>query len=103
MKGFGNNNKADIEILSKEYIKRKRMIREMEDNIIQYNRRNMESCYRIVLHIEYVVENLDDIDKLIIKNELLEGKTGEWYLSYFSPTCYYHRREKAYENFLHCL
>ncbi len=102
MKGF-DKSKFEIEILSREYLNSKRVIREAENSIIRYNSRKLERSFRIVYHIEYVVESLDEDDKFIIRNELMEGRRGDWYLSYFSPTAYYRHREKAYENFLHCL
>jgi len=92
-----------IEILSKNYIHSKRIIKESEENIIQCDPEKLRTCYRIVSHIDNVTECLGEREKFIIQKEVMEGRTGKWYMEFLSAPSYYRHRSKAYEDFLHCL
>lgn len=61
-------------------------------------------------HREYVAlvnaivnSYLDENDKYIVFNEIILGKTGDWYYECLTPSTYYRHRRKAYVNFLSCL
>lgn len=95
--------KFEIDLLSKNYIQSKRQIIEHEAEIMRVNKERLKALKRVVDHIEHVAESLDDKEKLIIKNEVINGKKGKWYLEYFSKPTYYRIRYKAYHNFLRCL
>lgn len=95
--------KFEIELLSKHYLQSKRMLREHEDNVIRCHHEKLRVLNKVVNHIEYVVESLEEPDRFIIQKEVIEGKRGKWYLEYLSSPSYYRHRSRAYEEFLRCL
>ncbi len=101
-KGF-NEERFQIELLSRRYLTSKRIVRESQEAIKGCPRRELEMHRRIMYHIEYVTQSLDDNDRFIIEKEVIEGRRGKWYSAYFSPTAYYRHRKKAYDSFLRCL
>jgi hypothetical protein len=102
MQGF-DKKKFEIELLSREYMKSKRVLTEAQKGTFEYDKRTLERSICIVGHIDMTYECLNEADKLIIRNELMEGRRGDWFKSYLSPSAYYRHRKRAYENFLHCL
>ena len=81
----------------------RRIIRESQELIKIYPRKEIEMHKKVMYHIEYVAESLEDTDRFIIEKEVIEGRRGKWYTTYFSPTAYYRHRKKAYASFLRCL
>ncbi len=96
-------NKFKILLLTKNYLHCKRSIREAQENIIPLSKDAYIEKLRIVTHIENVAECLEERHRLIIENEVLNGKTGKWYLEFLSAPTYYRHRCKAYEEFLRSL
>lgn len=95
--------KFEIEMLSRNYIDSKRRLRDHEYQAVNYSSDRVRLFRRIVTHIEDVIETLPEKERIIIENEVMNGKSGEWYLEYFSAPSYYRHRAKAYDNFLRCL
>jgi len=98
-----NKDRFEIELLSKSYRNSKRILKEVEAQLFHLDRMRMNDHQRIVMHIENVIESLDERERFILEKEVLEGKTGNWYLEYFSMPSYYRLRRKAYSEFLRCL
>ena len=98
-----NKDKFEIELLSRNYLNSKRIIKETEEDIIHTSYERLKAYRRIVSHIENVAEGLGEKERLIIQKEVLEGRSGKWYLEYFSAPSYYRHRRKAYSEFLRCL
>ena len=98
-----NKQKFEIELLSRNYLNSKRIIRETEEDIIHTSYEKLKAYRRIVSHIENVAEGLGEKERLIIQKEVIEGRSGKWYLEYFSAPSYYRHRRKAYSEFLRCL
>ena len=98
-----NKQKFEIELLSRNYLNSKRIIRETEEDIIHTSYEKLKAYRRIVSHIENVAEGLGEKERLIIQKEVIEGRSGKWYLEYFSAPSYYRHRRKAYTEFLRCL
>ena len=98
-----NKYKFEIELLSRNYINSKRIIKETEEDIIHTSYERLKAYRRIVSHIENVAETLGEKERLIIQKEVIEGRSGKWYLEYFSAPSYYRHRRKAYSEFLRCL
>ncbi len=98
-----SKERLEISLISKSYINNKRIIRESEENIIKRNYEDLRVCHRIVDHIESVTSTLDEKERLIIENEVINGQSGKWYTEYFSAPTYYRQRRKAYKSFLRCL
>ena len=98
-----SKEKFEIELLSRNYIDSKRRINDYETKAVKYNHNRILTYRRIVNHIESVVKTLPDKQRIIIENEVIKGKSGNWYLEYFSAPSYYRHRNQAYENFLRCL
>ena len=104
MKVFGNDEKRKkIESLSKEYQNYQLLLREAHENLAEYDEQKIRYGKRLIAHVDNVIETLNEDDKFIIKKEVTEGQTGEWYLGYYSSSSYYRHRIKAYGNFLDCL
>ena len=101
-KGF-NKDRFEVEQLSRNYINSKRIVREAQNDVRRYSKIRLETHMKVICRIEYAVESLDEDDRFIIENEVLLGKKGKWFLGYFSSSCYYKHRKKAYANFLRCL
>ena len=100
--GFGKD-KFLVGQLTRNYINSKRIIREAQNNIRKYSDDRLDMHMKVICHIEYVIESLDDQDRFIIENEVMMGRSGKWFLGFYSPTCYYKHRKRAYANFLRCL
>ena len=98
-----NKQKFEIELLSRNYLNSKRIIKETEEDIIHTSYEKLKAYRRIVSHIENVAEGLGEKERLIIQKEVIEGRSGKWYLEYFSAPSYYRHRRKAYAEFLRCL
>ena len=98
-----NKEKFEIELLSRNYLNSKRIIKETEEDIIHTSYERLKAYRRIVSHIENVTESLGEKERLIIQKEVIEGRSGKWYLEYFSAPSYYRHRRKAYSEFLRCL
>ena len=98
-----NKEKFEIELLSRNYLNSKRIIKETEEDIIHTSYERLKAYRRIVSHIENVAEGLGEKERLIIQKEVIEGRSGKWYLEYFSAPSYYRHRRKAYSEFLRCL
>ncbi|MBR2534139.1 MAG: hypothetical protein IKE50_05105 [Erysipelotrichaceae bacterium] len=98
-----NKEKFKIELLSRNYLNSKRIIKETEEDIIHTSYERLKAYRRIVSHIENVAEGLGEKERLIIQKEVIEGRSGKWYLEYFSAPSYYRHRRKAYSEFLRCL
>ena len=98
-----NKERFEIELLSRNYLNSKRIIRETEEDIIHTSYERLKAYRRIVCHIENVAEGLGEKERLIIQKEVIEGRSGKWYLEYFSAPSYYRHRRKAYSEFLRCL
>ena len=100
---ISRKNKFEIQLLSENYLNSKRIIDEAEKCIIKCPSYRLHSHRRIVSHIEYVADTLRDKERFIIINEVIMGKSGKWYLEFFSAPTYYRIRNRAYTQFLNCL
>ena len=98
-----DKNSLEIKLLSKAYLYNKRLIIESNEHICKRNYDSLKASLKIVKHIEYCASSLEEKNRFIIKNEVIDGKTGKWYKEYFSAPTYYRIRKQAYEEFLRCL
>lgn len=92
-----------IRILAKSFKYHKLVVYEDDMGYRHRSYTDVVKSRYIIHHIEAVIEYLDDPERFIIEKEIIEGKTGNWYLEYFSAPSYYRHRKKAYEIFLRCL
>lgn len=97
------NFKEKIELLSRNYINSKRVLNEVEEDVINVSEDRIEVHRKIVAHINYVTEAMEERERLIIENEVLKGKRGKWYKEMMSESTYYRLRHSAYYNFLRSL
>lgn len=95
--------RLEIQLLSENYIKSKRILKKAEKGYSIYDIRRINTHRDIVNHIEATIETLNEKDRLIIQKEVIEGLKGEWFIGYFSKPSYYRNRQRAYERFLNCL
>ena len=95
--------KKIIDIVAKSYQTSKLILRENELGLSRRSDKSLEAYRFNVYHIEKVVESLNEDDRLIISNEVLSGKKGNWYLEYMSAPTYYRHRKRAYANFVHSI
>ncbi|MBR3227657.1 MAG: hypothetical protein IKF68_03835 [Erysipelotrichaceae bacterium] len=89
-----------IDIITRSYMISKSILRENELGICRKTEDRLKQYRFHVHHIEYVVSCLDEEDRFIILNEVIEGKKGDWYREYMSAPTYYRHRKLAYSNFL---
>ena len=92
-----------IDLLAKNYLKGKQILREIELGVCTNSPSDINAYTKIVRHIEESIKYLDGNDLLIIKNEVLLGKRGNWYRDYLSTSSYYRNRKPAYKAFLRCI
>ena len=95
--------KRIIDSIAKSYLSSKLILKENELGITHRSDSYLEPYRFNVYHIEKVVESLNEDDRLIISNEVLSGKKGNWYLEYMSAPTYYRHRKQAYANFVHSI
>ncbi|MBQ6126564.1 MAG: hypothetical protein IJI77_06055 [Erysipelotrichaceae bacterium] len=69
-----NKEKFEIELLSRNYLNSKRIIKETEEDIIHTSYERLKAYRRIVSHIENVAEGLGEKERLIIQKEVIEKK-----------------------------
>jgi hypothetical protein len=98
-----SNKRFEVQLMAKHYIKSKNFLRQVESGYKICDIRSVQSHQKIVGHIEETVESLSEYNKFIIQNEVIEGRTGNWFRGYLSRSTYFRNREKAYEEFLRCL
>ena len=97
------DNRYVIRALSDSYLKHKRVFKEDEIGLVRRPRDIVHTADIVVSHTELVVDSLPEQDRFIIYNEVILGKTGDWYREYLSPATYYRHRKGAYERFIRCL
>ena len=97
---MASSNHKTINALSHSYLTHKRMLREEESGIARRPSRYLEPARIIVSHTEEVVDSLKERDRFIIYNEVILGKTGDWYREYLSPATYYRHRKSADQAFI---
>ena len=97
------DNRYVIRALSDSYLKHKRVLKEDEIGLVRRPRDIVHTADSVVSHTELVVDSLPEQDRFIIYNEVILGKTGDWYREYLSPATYYRHRKGAYERFIRCL
>ncbi|MBO4359129.1 MAG: hypothetical protein IKX97_07745 [Erysipelotrichaceae bacterium] len=95
--------KFEIEMLSRHYLDSKYKLEDHSHALLEICPHRIKNYRRTVKHIEDVARTLPDKQRLIIEHEVMMGKTGTWYLEYFSASSYFRHRAKAYDNFLDCL
>lgn len=77
------------------------VVKEYEEGLKDRTFDSIKANLEIVRHYEYCLIFLDYKEKIIIQNEVIEGKSGKWYLSYFSESAYYRIRTKAYNKYFY--
>ncbi|MBR2577572.1 MAG: hypothetical protein IKE38_01450 [Erysipelotrichaceae bacterium] len=95
--------KRIIDSIAKSYPSSKLILKENELGITHRSDSYLEPYRFNVYHIEAIVSCLNDDDRLIIANEVIAGKKGNWYHQYMSAPTYYRHRKAAYTNFLRSL
>lgn len=93
----------EIKLIGRSYISHKRRLLEAERKVMNHSSFEINCSKNIVDHIETIVNDLNEKDRFIIENEVVNGKEGKWYLSYLSTSTYYRQRKKAYRSFLNSL
>ncbi|MDO4197762.1 MAG: hypothetical protein Q4D13_02075 [Erysipelotrichaceae bacterium] len=90
----------DVQMLLTSYKYASRVLLEDDTHIINRPRKEVSRSVYIARHIENVIESLNDRDRFILRNEFVLGKSGKWYIGYYSDSTYYRNRIKAYRAFL---
>ncbi len=97
------NPKLIVDNLSKVYIENKLKSQQNYPGPYKKYDNDREYSEKLINKFEREVDNLKDNDRLIIYNEVLLGKKGDWYLEIMSQSTYYRYRRGAYLNFISCL
>ena len=92
------NNTLDIIVRS--YKNACRIVRQANENLMSVSKEEFDTALFIKERIESEVSFLDEKHSIFIENEVLNGKTGNWYARKMSPATYYRNRNKAYETFV---
>ena len=90
----------DIEALKESYRYALRVLKEDEARLIKRSKPVIVRCTYVTMHIENVIESLDEKHRFILTNEFILGKRGKWFTDYYSESTYYRSRIKAYRAFL---
>lgn len=90
-----------IDLLNDSYHHHKRVLREVENGIKDYDYMRVRASHKVVSHIDEVVSDLTGKTRLIIDKEVIDNQKGtKWYMEYFSTPAYYRARRIAYRIFL---
>lgn len=90
-----------IDLINDSYHYHKRVLREIENGIKEYDYMKVRTSYKVVSHIDNVANDFTGKIKLIIDSEVIGNKKGsKWYTEYFSTPAYYRARRIAYRMFL---
>lgn len=90
-----------IDLINDSYHYHKRLLKEVESGVKEYDYIRVRTSYKIVAHIDNVANDFTGKIKLIIDSEVIGNKKGsKWYTEYFSTPAYYRARKLAYRMFL---
>lgn len=96
-------NYTKIMLLAGAYKHHKRIVEESETGMMYHHPEDVQNSYRIVRHIDMIIEDMREPEKSIVVYEVQKNKSGKWYLDYYAPSTYYRLRKIAYNSFLNCL
>ena len=101
MKNSFKDDSFLIDIINQSYHYHKRLLKEAESGVKDYDYMRVRASHKIVSHIDNVTNDLTGKYKLIIDSEVIGNKKGsKWYTEYFSTPSYYRARKVAYRMFL---
>ncbi|MGN1405909.1 MAG: MG284/MPN403 family protein [Erysipelotrichaceae bacterium] len=89
-----------IDIIVRSYRNACRIVRQAEDHLIGISEKDLNTAILIKERIESEVRFLDEKHSIFIENEVINGRTGNWYALKMSPATYYRNRKKAYATFV---
>jgi len=95
--------KRKIDLITSAYAFAKSILIERESGNCKYSYRTINAYEKIVNTIEGSLKYLDNDDRFIIQNEVIDGKKNEWYLGFLSSSTYYRHAKSAYIQFLNIL
>lgn len=98
-----HNNKESreiIDIVRKAYSHSCRIIEQHYLNNICVSEEELQQAEKCKERIQSELKYLDETNYLVIKNEIIDGKTGSWYLELMSTPTYYRYRKIAYATFI---
>lgn len=95
-----SKTKKMVEVFANVYRKFHKSIYDYEKGFRNYSAESIIHKQKIVGKIESAINHLNERDHFIIYNEVILGKSGNWYLEYFSESTYRRHAKEAYENFL---
>jgi|GEM_PF-1553426 len=79
------------------YRKCKRVNIEIIEGCNHYSPKEIYNCLEFARRIERCIEFMPEIERFIVYNEVVEFKSGNWYLGHMTSSTYYRQRKKAYE------
>ena len=89
-----------MNIIVRSYRNACRIVRQAEDHLIGISEEELNTAILIKERIESEVHFLDEKHSVFIENEVINGKTGNWYAQKMSPATYYRNRKKTYSTFV---
>jgi len=95
--------KRKVELITSGYAFAKKILAEYENGNSKYSERTIKAYSKIVSTIDNSLKHLEDNERFIIQNEVIEGKKSEWYLGFLSSSTYYRHAKSAYIKFLNIL
>lgn len=93
-------SKTVIDIVKKTYNRSCRIVEQYYFNNIYVSEKELKQAEMCKERIQSELKYLDEMNYLVIKNEIIDGKTGNWYSGLMSAPTYYRNRKKAYATFI---
>lgn len=93
-------SKTVIDIVKKTYNRSCRIVEQYYFNNIYVSENELKMAQMCKERIQSELQYLDEMNYLVIKNEIIDGKTGNWYSDIMSAPTYYRYRKKAYATFI---
>lgn len=92
--------KTVIDIVKNTYQRSCRIIEQYYYNNIYVSEKELRQAEMCKERIHSELKYLSEMNYLFIKNEIIDGKSGNWYQGLMSTPTYYRNRKKAYATFI---
>lgn len=86
-----------IKSINKSYQYHKNILKENEIGIVDYPMSQVVIASKIISHIEFVINNMDDKYKVVLENDILFNRFDTSYKEGVSTSTYYRNRQQAYK------
>ena len=92
--------RMDRVLLIDSYQRIKKILSANEKGYCSIDKSVCEAMQMSIKKFDDFIEGLEEKERFIVENEVLLGKSGNWWTSYYSESAYRANRKSAYEKFL---